>query len=166
MLTLKTNPYREMVQSAMWSQYSARLFANTNSKDELFILIRSSADWQNNKWVMKSHSSSSVLTAGWSNDCFFAFCKKFLSFSYPQIQSHVVSPTRISILAPPPLCFSWLLRVLSFVIEMTRPESKWHYVKNVSCDSCQAISLLLYSSFRIKLETVLQGPHNLKKLPV
>lgn len=166
MLTLKTNPYREMVQSAMWSQYSARLFANTNSKDELFILIRSSADWQNNKWVMKSHSSSSVLTTGWSNDCFFAFCKKIPFFFIPSNPiPRCLTHTHLHP-CPPPLCFSWLLRVLSFVIEMTRPESKWHYVKNVSCDSCQAISLLLYSSFRIKLETVLQGPHNLKKLPV
>lgn len=130
MLTLKTNPYREMVQSAMWSQYSARLFANTNSKDELFILIRSSADWQNNKWVMKSHSSSSVLTTGWSNDCFFAFCKKFLSFSYPQIQSHVVSPTRISILAPPPL---FQLTVKSLVIR-NRNDTPW--VKVTLCQKC------------------------------
>lgn len=131
MLTLKTNPYREMVQSAMWSQYSARLFANTNSKDELFILIRSSADWQNNKWVMKSHSSSSVLTTGWSNDCFFAFCKKFLSFSYPQIQSHVVSPTRISILAPPPPLFQ--LTVKSLVIR-NRNDTPW--VKVTLCQKC------------------------------
>lgn len=130
MLTLKTNPYREMVQSAMWSQYSARLFANTNSKDELFILIRSSADWQNNKWVMKSHSSSSVLTTGWSNDCFFAFCKKFLSFSYPQIQSHVVSPTRISILAPPTL---FQLTVKSLVIR-NRNDTPW--VKVTLCQKC------------------------------
>lgn len=66
----------------------------------------------------------------------------------------------------PSLCFNWLLSALSFVMEMTRPESKWHYVKIVSCDSCHAKSLLLYSSFRIKLETLSQSPHNFRKTEI
>lgn len=131
MLTLKTNPYREMVQSAMWSQYSARLFANTNSKDELFILIRSSADWQNNKWVMKSHSSSSVLTTGWSNDCFFAFCKKIPFFFIPSNPiPRCLTHTHLHPCPPPPL---FQLTVKSLVIR-NRNDTPW--VKVTLCQKC------------------------------
>jgi len=106
-------------------------------------------------------SCSSSFTTGWSNNCFSKFCKHFLFFS-PTWNPLCLCLTHTPLPLSPTLCFNWLLSALSFVMEMTRPESKWHYVKMLSCDSCQAISLLLYSSFRIKLEPPSQSPHSFK----
>lgn len=132
-----------------------------------FILITSSSDWQKNKWVMKFQSCSSSLSTGWSNNCFSAFGKHFLFSSMPSnlillCLTHTPLPPSPS----PSQCFNWLLSALSFVMKMTRPESNWHCVKIVSCDSCQAKSFLLYSSFRIKLETLSQSPTTSKKCNV